>query len=382
MNIISVALLLAILECAARLFAHDANAGPVILGQPLPPLSWEQTGARYRRIIHAATGDLSYLVHDARVGWSVGPGRRSSNGLYLSSREGIRAKTRGASVETRSTRPRIALVGDSYTFAEEVSYDETWGSQLERQLGNAEVLNFGVPGYGVDQAYLRYEEQVRTFSPDVVVFSFISHDLLRSMTVYPFLSFPDWDLPFSKPRFVLRNGGLALLNVPALAPKEVFARASVSSLPHLEVDAGFVRADWQPWLLDFSFGARFLRPWFRGWSSRPAVSDEALLAVNGTVLDAFRTSVDRAGISALIVFLPTRAEIGGSDRYTPPGRRVLERSGQRYEDLTPCLRAVGPSDRIVPKGIHYSPRANEAVASCLAPLVRECLSRRSSTGGP
>jgi len=49
-------------------------------------------------------------------------------------------------------------VGDSFTFGQEVTYEESWGYLLEKALGSEfQVLNFGVAMYGVDQAYLRYE---------------------------------------------------------------------------------------------------------------------------------------------------------------------------------------------------------------------------------
>lgn len=55
------------------------------------------------------------------------------------------------------TRYRIAIVGDSFTFKLEVPYEKTWGHQFEIALGPGwQVLNFGVDGYGLDQAFLRY----------------------------------------------------------------------------------------------------------------------------------------------------------------------------------------------------------------------------------
>ena len=33
----------------------------------------------------------------------------------------------------------------------------------------AEVLNFGVGAYGMDQAYLRWREQGKNFAPDIVI---------------------------------------------------------------------------------------------------------------------------------------------------------------------------------------------------------------------
>jgi hypothetical protein len=47
--------------------------------------------------------------------------------------------------------------GDSFTHGDEVNSDETWPFRLSQLLG-CEVENFGVGGYGQDQAYLKYQK--------------------------------------------------------------------------------------------------------------------------------------------------------------------------------------------------------------------------------
>ena len=86
---------------------------------------------------------------------------------------------------TQESGGRIALVGDSFTFGEEVRYEETWAYFLSQYLeGEHQVLNYGIPGYGLDQAYLRYLRDVRPLHADIVVLGVISHDIERTMTVY------------------------------------------------------------------------------------------------------------------------------------------------------------------------------------------------------
>ena len=82
---------------------------------------------------------------------------------------------------------RVALIGDSFTFGEGVRFEDTWGSVLGEALGtHCQVLNFGVPGYGIDQIYLRYMKDVRPWHPTIVIASFIEDDLWRTMSVYAF----------------------------------------------------------------------------------------------------------------------------------------------------------------------------------------------------
>ena len=51
---------------------------------------------------------------------------------------------------------RVWLYGDSFVYANEVDDADAWGNQLSLKL-NRRVANFGIPGYGTDQAYLRFK---------------------------------------------------------------------------------------------------------------------------------------------------------------------------------------------------------------------------------
>ena len=75
---------------------------------------------------------------------------------------------------------RIAVLGDSFTEARQVSIGDTFCKQLEKRLsgrpefGNlkVEVLNFGIGGYGTDQELLTLRLHVLDFSPDLVMLAF------------------------------------------------------------------------------------------------------------------------------------------------------------------------------------------------------------------
>jgi hypothetical protein len=99
----------------------------------------------------------------------------------------------------------VLAVGDSYTFGDEVSDEETWPAHLERLLGR-HVLNAGVFGYGFDQAVLRAVDTLTVRScVDALVVSVIPDDVSRCEYSYRFA----W-----KPYFSIENGALALKNVP------------------------------------------------------------------------------------------------------------------------------------------------------------------------
>jgi len=166
MNLVTVLLMLVAGEVAVRAGSRIYRDGEVFGNVELAPKNWETTKAHYRALLEKASGDLSYLIYDARMGWSVGPNRRSANGLYSSGPEAIRVPHEEVPLTISEGKTTIALVGDSYTFGEEVKYENSWGYHLSQLLGGeVQVLNFGVPGYGVGQAYLRYEKDAKRWKP-------------------------------------------------------------------------------------------------------------------------------------------------------------------------------------------------------------------------
>jgi len=208
-----------------------------------------------------------------------------------------------------------------------------------------------------------------------VIFGFISHDLNRTMTVYPFLSFADWG-PFSSPRFVLRNEELQLLNVPPLSPEAIVSHRTISELPFIEYDSGYKQIEWESRLYHFSYIVRMFVSWFPTWSNvSPDVSDEAFVAVNASILRSFVDSATQAGSKPIVVYFPhgevKEAARAGSSR--PIHQQVLQEAQINYIDLTPCLLELNDGDRFVPGGGHYSPRANAKVATCLGNIVNEVL---------
>lgn len=187
LNLITLIVGLFVGEVAVRLGVHTSGEGEIFGTTVLKPKSWITVSAEYQKLLEQASTGLTYLEYDEVMGWTVGLDKRSANGLYYSSTEGIRAPQQGVSFAEVTGKTRIALIGDSFTFAEEVRYEDSWGYHLEKALGpEFQVLNFGVEGYGLGQAYLRYEKDVRTWNPTVVIFSFISHDVRRTTWVYPF----------------------------------------------------------------------------------------------------------------------------------------------------------------------------------------------------
>jgi hypothetical protein len=377
MNIVTLVLILMTAEMVTRMFSRSSIEGEILGDTVLLPKSWHALTLHHRQLLSKAEANPSFHMYDEFLGWTLGPNRKSADGLYYSSAEGLRAQHEGVSFAKLTKKTRIALVGDSYTFGEDVIYEHSWGHLLEKALGpEFEVLNFGVPGYGVDQAYLRYEKDVRQWKPNVVILSFIAHDTERSMTVYAPINYPTWELPFSKPRLILRGGELKKLNTPTIKPEGIFSKKSVFELPFVEFDRGFRKAEWEEEFFHTSYLARALISWFPRWEPIfPDVSDEALTSVNASILKTFVESVEQMGAAPIVVYHPKRALDPSSD--SSLSSRVLQEAGVAYTEPTSCLRELPPGEWFVPHG-HYTPQGNAAVAKCLVNIVRQALTQFSA----
>ena len=373
MNLVTLVLLTVTGELIVRAGSLPSPYGDVFANRPLNPKSWDKVKLRYQQHIEKADGDLSYIVYDSQLGWTVGLDRHSANGLYFSSSLGTRTAHPGMSVTKSEGSTEIALVGDSFTFAEEVRYEESWAFHLGEMLGDKfQILNYGVPCYGVDQTYLRYQKDVAGRKPQIVLFSLISHDLTRTMWVYPFLAVPQWDWPFSKPRFIVRDGELTALNVPTMAPREIFAYSSPSDLPSLHHQPGYKRNEWEAGPLHFLYLFRLFSTIYPEWKAE-YVTDT--LSINKLILQDFVRSATEAGSTPILIYFPSKADFSNPSAL-PIGKQVLQEAGLPFLDPTPCLLEVNPADRFLVD--HYSPAGNAAVTKCLYQSLHTVLEQTST----
>ena len=384
-NLLVVAFFCGTGEVAIRIFAVQTPTGDTrFANKLLLPRNWNGLLTGYRQRLAETKQMPLYHEHDARIGWTIGKNRRSSDGLYYSSLEGLRAPGPDLAFASRRPRYRIALVGDSFTFGQDVRYEESWGARLEQVLGNdVQVLNFGVGGYGVDQAYLRYVHDVLAWRPDIVIFSFISHDLIRCVAVHNFLLFPGvLDLPFDRPRFHLQNGTLVQLNQPVPAPSAILSQDSLQQLPLLDYDVSYHWWEWDRprWrVLQRSYLFRYLTSVYHPIEpTRDVVSDQQMRAIGGELFRSFVRTAQREKTLPLVFFFPSRNELPpdekGSESFL--GVKVASEAGVPYSDFTACIQAI-PSEQVFgPDGVHYSARANAALADCMVPIVRHAMAKR------
>lgn len=373
MSLVTGILCLAVLETGVRIIARPDPLGARVGDTILLPYEWPALVSANREMLARNSQPDAFFIPDDLLGWAVGPGRRSSDGLYVSSREGLRSKVQGEALFDVPGDGRIALFGNSFAFSEEVAYADSLAPKLEVELPPGfRVLNFGVPGYGVDQAALRARYVLPEWSPRVALLTFIEDDLYRAGNIYAFLKV-DWGLPVSKPRFVLRDGELQLRNSPVLAGDGLFGRDSIFDLPMLDHEIEFQAQRWRQHPLHSFYLLRLLNGLFPTWPPRgEAVSEDAIASVSTRIIADFARATAGAGVAPVIAYLPTNGD------YNPDGRRVLkrrvladlDRAGIPVADLTGCIAGLVELGDLFVAGGHYTGVGNAAVAACLAPLVR------------
>jgi hypothetical protein len=188
--------------------AWTGNAGLVLISI-LVALALVEAGLR-------AT-DFSYpslYITDKITGSSLRPGvegwYREEGKAYIKIntdgwRDRLHAKQKPANTK------RIAILGDSYAEALQISEEDTFWRVLEQRLnacrpfGNmaVEAMNFGISGYGTAQELLLLRNRIWTYAPDIVLLAFVTGNDVRDnskrlSSIYP------------RPYFKYENGSLEL----------------------------------------------------------------------------------------------------------------------------------------------------------------------------
>ena len=97
----------------------------------------------------------------------------------------------------------ILFFGDSFVAAQ--TGTQSLPSILDSLLPFYDVYNYGINGYGVDQIYLRFQQEHQQFSDPIVLFGVLTMDLDRSVLKIR---------STVKPCFILQKEHLVLTNVP------------------------------------------------------------------------------------------------------------------------------------------------------------------------
>ncbi len=212
------------LEGVVRVAGSTDQNGQFIFGIPIQPYALP-TKTTEEQIQTYLSHENPYITYDPWLGWTISPNTKSDNGLYESNSIGIRSPHE-FNIRKSSNTFRIALFGDSFIHGDDVLYEDSISGQLEQELKQAktkvEVMNFGVPGYGIDQAFLRWQTEGVQYKPNMVLVGFQPENCLRNTNIHrSFYTKGASQIPFTKPRFMNRKDAIELVNSPTIEPEEI-----------------------------------------------------------------------------------------------------------------------------------------------------------------
>jgi lysophospholipase L1-like esterase len=385
---------LALGEWPLRLIVALVVAGAFEASSTLALWHLERKGVRYepldtelldkhRELLSRITHQQpTYLDHDPLLGWSPRP--LGSTPLYRANAAGLRAD-REYPLEPPPGAFRVAAFGDSFVHGDEVAFADTWGQQLEAEMAGLELINFGVSGYGVDQALLRYQSVGRRYGARVVLIGFMTEDLGRAVSTFRPFQFHDSSIALAKPRFVLEAGRLRLLPnpFPRREDYESLLRDETASMAVLGAHDAEYQARYHPSAFDFlrtvrvarlawqTFVARTWQPPLKTPHGSFNPRSEAF-SLNLALIEAFVAAVKADGAIPLVVLFPGRtdprfAARAGVAPYEPL-RQALVARGVPVLDLIQAIVDAGTRDDTTPLfgGGHYSAAGNRVVARVLA----------------
>jgi len=114
----------------------------------------------------------------------------------------------------------VSLYGDSFTNSAEVSNEDAWSNLLSIRLG-CRVSNYGMGGYGTDQAFIRFHENSAD-DAKVVFLNHLSENILRNVNQFRALLYRAAKADGFKPRFIIdRSGTLVQIPMPDLSEEEI-----------------------------------------------------------------------------------------------------------------------------------------------------------------
>ncbi len=317
---------------------------------------------------------------DARLGW----------GEHHTTPHGERPMVR-----TYGT-PLMATYGDSYTYCAEVEDDETWQTFLADDT-HSDIYNYGVGGFGTGQAYLRFRDEFSSHQTPVVTLGLITENINRTVNVYRPYYYPATQLRFTKPRFILRDGDLALLENP------IQDKVDLRKL----MDDGFLRTvgknDW--WfnrdeypVLGFPYSAILLnqriwkeaafgkmerpvtdmnpRPWAELWKQ------DAPRSLMFALFDRFFDDARELGARPLLLILPQREEVEEQVRTGRLPHAVQSILDHCEAQSLECIEMISVLAQQVQTGgaqtldelflsAHVSPEGNRLIAQRIAQWLRE-----------
>ncbi|MHC5064983.1 MAG: hypothetical protein ACYTG5_13535 [Planctomycetota bacterium] len=348
--------------------------------RPLPPYDAINTpwqAELFTRRSQAWTDGKSgegYATFSANLGWTLLPSRQSDDGREHSNALAARGP-REYAIEAPEGITRILTFGDSFTYCYLAADHETWQFQAEASDAQLEVINFGVPSYGTDQALLRFRELGRGLAARVIVMGLMLENIGRNVNRYRPIYFGQSGTLGCKPRFVLEGEDLRLLPLPYANEGEALAAIGDGSiLEDLGEHEYWRDRPWVPFGKTFA-SLRLVAGFFAYLQRRPSAlwqaRQEEPYRVTLALLESFAREAKAAGAThAPILIFPTENDLNdlldGGPAYWQPMIQDLEAREVDTIDVSSalveaCLKTNEGSGAVFSGG-HLNARGNSVVA--------------------
>ena len=279
-------------------------------GISLPGLVYLRKQAVVFEPAHAADYERYLAQRDPVLGWpSSAPD---------SQRDHWGARVSLAFPDRDAHPPLVSVYGDSFTWSSEVDHQSAWPEVLSGLI-QARVDNFGVGGYGSDQALLRYETN-RNERSQIVMLVHLTENILRNVNQYRDLLYHGSGCAF-KPRFlVLSDGQLEMVPPPTFTTEQYtsFVRTPEDFLRHEAFAPGQPEG---PIRASFPFSLTIARSFthfhvvakLRGqpWHASFYAPDHHAggLAVTAGIMQRFQRAAIERGQHPVVAILPTGRDL-------------------------------------------------------------------------
>lgn len=328
-----------------------------------------QTTERPKLLRAAATrnqADAVTLFHPL-LGWDYPPGLEYEDARGILYTHGIQGERR---CTTGFDTTLISTYGDSFTYCDEVGDSDTWQTYLGDKL-HTNVLNFGVGGYGTDQALLKYELH-DTMPAKIAILGVLPENINRVVNIYrPFYTYTD-ALRGTKPVFFKDSDEIRLIPNPITSVAELPKLDQEQFLQELgkfdywyQLDRSLPRFTF-PYVLSF-YGwkdAAFaqltagVKEFFGGKTRHPwnLYEEEGPLSIMCYIADRFVTTARSRGAEPLIVIMPhTDYVVEMTDKRMVRAAAFMEylsRKGYPYLDAVQAMADKRPTRQDLDKWYH------------------------------
>jgi len=289
-----------------------------------------------------------------------------------------------------SAKAAVSLYGDSFTWGSLVPPEYAWGNVLAKMIGRR-VNNFGVQGYGSDQAFLRFREN-ESDRAQVVILGHLGENIVRNVNQFRNLLGSDTGAVLLKPRFVVENEKLRLIDLPKPSRSE-YELCAARPEQYLEYEGLLPGSPGGPLRFTFPFTLSALRallhpritarlkgePWYLDFyrADHPANG----VSVTAAVLSAFVDVARSRGKTPLVLLIPTGHDLTmrreqGSWSYAPLTARLAEARLPVLDAGPPLLaqlagRPIGEIFAGADTGNHFNVEGNFLLARIVGRRLEE-----------